>query len=253
MSWLYLGPGVYSAFAGTFVEFLEALTIVLAVGASRSWRSALAGTGLALVVLLALLAGLGDGIRRIPLLPLQLFLGSLTLLFGMRWLRKAMLRTAGIIPLRNELQAYARQRAAFDAVGHHHGGWDADAIGMTFRVTLLEGVEAVYVVLAMGAASPGSLVPACLGAATALLAVCFLGLLLRRPVVVIPDNLLKLGVGISLCGLGTFWIGEGEAVVWPGGGWSLLVLLAGYAAAAAAGTVWCRDLKNRHQPSAASS
>ena len=251
MGWLYLGPSIYSAFAGTLVEFLEALTIVLAVGASRGWRGALTGAGLALLLLLALLAVLGDGIRTIPLLPLQLFLGSLTLLFGIRWLRKAMLRAAGVIPLRNELESYARQRAASTLSGGLHRRWDAEAIGTTFRVTLLEGMEAVFVVLATGAASPGSLMPASLAAAAALLLVCLLGTMLRRPVGVIPDNLLKLGVGVSLCSLGTFWIGEGEAVTWPGDGWSLLALLSGYAAAAAAGIVWCRSLQNRRQPPAA--
>lgn len=252
MGWLYLGPSVYSAFAGTLVEFLEALTIVLAVGASRGWRGALTGAGLALLLLLALLAVLGDGIRAIPLLPLQLVLGSLTLLFGIRWLRKAMLRAAGVIPLRNEMEAYARQRTASGSFRYPRGRWDAEAIGTTFRVTLLEGVEAVFVVLATGAASPGGLLPASLAAAAALLVVCLLGIMLRRPVVMIPDNLLKLGVGVSLCALGTFWIGEGEAVMWPGGGWSLLTLLAGYAAAAAAGIAWCRNLRDRRQPPAAS-
>ena len=247
MGWVYLGPTVYSAFAGTFVEFLEALTVILAVGASRGWRSALAGSALAILLLLALLAVLGGGMRNIPLQPLQLLLGGLTLLFGMRWLRKVMLRMAGVIPLRNESLVYARQRSAFEPIGRCDGYWDREAISATFRVTLLEGVEASYVVLAVGTAASAGMAPALLGAAAALLTVCLLGLLLRKPVVAIPDNVLKLGVGISLCSLGTFWIGEGEAVAWPGGSWSLLVLLTGYATAAAVGTAWCRRSWRRLQ------
>ncbi len=250
MSWFSFGPAVYAAFAGTLVEFLEALTIVLAVGTTRGWRGALGGTGLAVVVLLLLLVGLGNGITRIPLQPLRVALGALTLLFGMRWLRKAVLRAGGVIPLRDELAAYGRQRAASASTGPG-GRWDRDALGTTFRVTLIEGVEATFIVLATGAASPGAMTPAVLGAVAALLSVCLLGMLLRRPVASIPDNPLKLGVGICLCSMGTFWLGEGEALSWPGGGWSLLALLAGFTLAAAAGVAACRVLRPAGLPAGA--
>ncbi len=241
MSWLSSAPALYTAFAGTLVEFIEALTIVLAVGTTRGWRGALGGAGLATGVLLLLLAGLGSGITRIPLQPLRVALGSLTLLFGMRWLRKAMLRSAGVIPLRNEHAAYGRQLAA-SASGPRRTRWDRDALGTTFRVTVIEGVEAIFIVLATGAAAPGAMAPAVIGAAAALFLVCLLGVLLRRPIAAIPDNPLKLGIGICLCALGTFWLGEGEALPWPGGDWSLLALLAGFALAAAAGIAACRVL-----------
>ena len=236
-------PAIYAAFAGTLVEFLEALTVVLAVGATRGWRGALGGAGLAVAALLALLAALGGEVARLPLRPLQLMLGALTLLFGLRWLRKAMLRAAGVIPLRDEASAYRRQQAASAAAGAPRGRWDGEAMATTFRVTLLEGVEAAFIVLAVGAASPGSLAPAVAGAGLALVAVCLLGVVLRRPVTAIPDNLLKLGVGMCLCGLGTFWVGEGEALAWPGGNWSLPALLAGFAAVAGVGIAVRRRMR----------
>ncbi len=241
MSWFSFGPAVFASFAGTLVEFLEALTIVLAVGTTRGWRSALGGAVLAAVVLLLVLIGLGDEITRIPLRPLQELLGGLTLLFGMRWLRKAMLRAAGAIPRRDELNAYRRQRKVSELHDPRRRGWDREALGTTFRVTLVEGVEAVFIVLAIGGATPRSgMMPAIGGSAVALLSVCLLGFLLRRPVALIPDNTLKLGVGLCLCSLGTLWLGEGEALDWPGGDWSLLALLAGYSAAAAVGIALCR-------------
>ncbi len=204
MAWFSSGSAVFASFAGTFVEFLEALTIVLAVGATRGWRSALGGAVLAACVLLLVLIGLGDTITRIPLRPLQEVLGGLTLLFGMRWLRKAMLRAAGVIPLRDELGAYDRQRDLFASNGPRRRGWDPEALGTTFRVTLVEGVEAVFIVLAIGGAAPrGGMMPAMGGSAVALVSVCLLGFLLRRPIALIPDNTLKLGAGLCLCSLGT--------------------------------------------------
>lgn len=249
MSWLSSAPALYTAFAGTLVEFIEALTIVLAVGTTRGWRGALGGAGLATGFLLLLLAGLGSGITRIPLQPLRVALGALTLLFGMRWLRKAMLRSAGVIPLRDERAAYGRQLAA-SASGPRRTLWDRDALGTTFRVTVIEGVEAIFIVLATGAAAPGAMAPAVIGAAAALFLVCLLGVLLRRPIAAIPDNPLKLGIGICLCALATFWLGEGEALSWPGGDWSLPGLLAGFALAAATGIATGRVL---HRPSALAS
>ena len=242
MSWLSSAPALYATFTGTLVEFLEALTIVLAVGTTRGWRGALGGAALAIGVLLLLLAGLGSGITRIPLHPLRMALGALTLLFGMRWLRKAMLRSAGVIPLRDERAAYGRQLAASKA-GPRRTPWDRDALGTTFRVTVIEGVEAIFIVLATGAASPGAMVPAVTGAAAALFLVCLLGVLLRRPIAAIPDNPLKLGIGICLCALGTSWLGGGGAQPWPGGDWSRPILLAGFALAAAAGIAACRVLR----------
>ena len=242
-------PAAYAAFVGTFVEFLEALTIVLAVGTTRGWRDALGGAALAIGVLFLVLIGIGDEMTRIPLRPLQVVLGGLTLLFGMRWLRKAMLRAAGVIPLRDELGIYGRQRDRLASGGLRHrdrGDRDWEALGTTFRVTLIEGMEAIFIVLAIGGATPGSgMTSAVVGSAAALVSVCLLGFLLRRPIALIPDNPLKLGVGLCLCSLGTLWLGEGEALSWPGGDWSLLVLLTGYAVAAAVGIALCRRITRR--------
>lgn len=245
MSWFAIGPAVYAAFAGSLVEFVEALTIVLAVGTIRGWRSALGGTALAVALLVLLLAALGSAIIQIPLPPLQLLLGGLTLLFGLRWLRKAMLRSAGALAPRDETAKFARQAAASASSGLGAGSWDPEALGTTFRVTLIEGIEAVFVVLAVGTTSPGSLRPAVAGAGLALLTVCLLGVLLRRPLARIPDNPLKLGVGICLCGMATFWIGEGASLPWPGGDWSMLALIAGYAATTAATIGLCRVRRRR--------
>ncbi len=240
MSW-FDAPATYAAFVGTFVEFLEALTIVLAVGTTRGWRDALGGAILAIGVLLLVLIAVGGEMTRMPLQPLQAALGGLTLLFGMRWLRKAMLRAAGVIALRDELGVYRRQRDRLASIGTRRRGWDREAVATTFRVTLIEGMEAIFIVLAIAAATPrNGIAFAAAGSAAALLSICLLGFLLRRPIALIPDNALKLGVGICLCGLGTLWLGEGEALPWPGGDWSLPALLAGYAVVAAAGIGLCR-------------
>lgn len=238
--WAHAGPTVLAAFLASLVEFVEALTVVLAVGAVRGWRGALGGTGLALLALALLVLVLGPSLARVPRDLVQLGVGTLALLFGMRWLRKAVLRSAGIIPLHDEEAAYEAQTASLRRLGGVGGGWDRVAVATAFKITAVEGLEVVFIVLAAGAAGRGLLLPACLGALAALLLVILLGLALHRPVARIPENALKLAVGVLLCAFGTFWVGGGIGLAWPGADWSVLALGAGFALAALGAGALCR-------------
>ena len=231
INWTHALPTVLAAFFASLVEFIEALTIVLAVGAVRGWRSAIGGAAIALVVLLLVVVALGPAITQIPEAYVQLVLGTLLLLFGMRWLRKAVLRAAGVVPLHDEEKAYAEESASLRAKGGVTRGWDGVAVSTAFKITMIEGVEVVFIVVAVGASGNGLLLPACLGAMAALLMVLALGLMLHRPVAMIPENTLKFLVGVLLCSFGTFWVGEGMGMNWPGGDVSLAALNIGYLAA----------------------
>ncbi len=224
----HAGPSVVAAFLASLVEFVEALTVVLAVGATRGWRGALGGSGLAMLVLLILVVVLGPLLTRIPLRAVQLALGALLLLFGMRWLRKAILRSAGIIPLHDEDALYASQRTALGGIAAPARGWDALAVSAAFKITMIEGIEVVFIVIAVGAAGRGLLLPASLGALAAFCVVVLLGVALRRPVSMIPENILKFAVGVLLCAFGTFWVGEGAGIAWPGADLSLIGLCIGF-------------------------
>jgi uncharacterized membrane protein len=248
---LHAGPTVLAAFLASLVEFVEALTVVLAVGAVRGWSSALGGSGLAMIVLLLLVIGLGPLLTRIPLGAVQLALGTLLLLFGMRWLRKAILRSAGIIPLHDEDALYAAQRQALGTQASDDGvlreAWDGPAVAAAFKITMIEGIEVVFIVVAMGAAGHGLLLPAALGALAAFGVVVLLGAVLRRPVSMIPENILKFAVGVLLCGFGTFWVGEGAGIAWPGDDLSLLWLCLGFLMVALGAVALCA----RHRTAAA--
>ncbi len=224
-------PSLLAAFLASLVEFVEALTVVLAVGATRGWRSALGGTAAALAVLAALVLAFGPALARIPIAVVQLVVGVLLLLFGLRWLRKAILRAAGRIPLRDEAAAYARSTASLRATGGVTGGWDRIGVATAFQIVMLEGVEVVFIVVALGAAG-GLLLPATVGALAALVVVLLLGVALHAPLSRVPENGLKFAVGCLLCGFGTFWTGEALGVAWPGADWSILALVAGFLAAA---------------------
>jgi uncharacterized membrane protein len=240
LEWTHAAPSMLAAFLASLVEFVEAMTIVLAVGAVRGWRGALGGTGLALLVLLAIVLAFGPALADIPQHVVQLGVGVLLLLFGIRWLRKAVLRSAGILPLHDEAAAYDREVAAQRGLGDIARGWDAVAVATSFKITMLEGIEVVFIVIAVGAAGPGLLAPAAIGALVALLLVVALGLALHRPVATIPENTLKFVVGVLLSAFGTFWVGEGMGVQWPGGDLSLLALNAGFLAAALFSVRLCR-------------
>lgn len=245
IDWIHSGPTVLAAFLASLVEFIEALTVVLAVGAVRGWRGALGGTGLALLMLFAIVVVLGPALTRIPLDLVQLGVGTLLLLFGMRWLRKAILRSAGVIPLHDEDEAYAKETASLRGAGGFTRGWDRVAVSASFKITMVEGIEVVFIVIATGAAGGGLLLPASAGAAAALLLVVALGLVLHRPVAMIPENTLKFVVGVLLCSFGTFWVGEGMGLQWPGDDLALAALNAGFLAVATAAIPMCRARAER--------
>ncbi len=240
IDWAHDSAPMLAAFLASLVEFIEALTIVLAVGAVRGWRGALGGTGLALAVLLAIIVILGPLLTRIPRDAVQFAVGVLLLLFGLRWLRKAILRAAGIIPLHDEEAAFAAEQAALSKFGRLTQGWDRIAVATAFKITMLEGIEVVFIVIAVGAAGPATLAAASIGALAALLLVIALGLALHRPVSMVPENTLKFAVGVLLSAFGTFWAGEGMGLQWPGEDWSLLALIAIFLAAALAAVRLCR-------------
>jgi uncharacterized membrane protein len=208
-----IATSVGTAFVGALVECIEALTVVLAIGAVRGWGSTLAGAGAALAVLALAVAAAGPAIASVPAAPLRLVVGVLTLLFGMRWLRKAVLRAAGLIPLHDEQAVFDRTKR--DMAGGGAEGWDMIAAGGAFQIVMLEGTEVVVIVAALGA-GVGMLIPAVFGAGLALLAVVALGLALHRPLAAVPENSLKLVTGVLLCAFGTLWTGEGAGGLGPG-------------------------------------
>jgi len=215
-SWAHIGPAATAAFLASLVEAVEALTIVLAVAAVRGWRAAGLGAFVGLVVLVLIVAALGPLLDQVPLHLLQLAIGVLLLLFGMRWLRKAILRAAGIIPLHDEAAAFAsetaelREQASRQEIRH-----DWLAALASFKAVLLEGLEVVFIVIAVGAGG-GLLVPAAAGALAACLLVAGAGFVVHRPLARVPENTLKFAVGVMLTAFGVFWTGEGLGVPWPG-------------------------------------
>jgi len=240
IDWTHAGPSVVAAFLASLVEFVEALTVVLAVGVVRGWRPALLGTGLGLAVLFLMVILLGPALARIPLDLVQLFVGTLLLLFGLRWLRKAILRAAGVIALHDEEEAFAAETALLRQGADGRRTWDTVAILTAFKIVMLEGIEVVFIVIAIGAAG-GLLIPASAGAIAALIVVIILGGVLHRPLAKIPENALKFAVGVLLCAFGAFWVGEGIGVAWPAEDWSILALIAGFLAVALATVPLCRN------------
>lgn len=232
IDWAHIGPALLASFLASLVECVEALTVVLAVGAMRGWRDAISGSCVAILVLLGLVAVLGSALTRIPLRDVQLWVGTLLLLFGMRWLRKAILRTAGAVALHDEAAIYSRQTQALAGAETHRRGWDKLAFATAFKVTMLEGIEVVFIVIAVGAGRRNLLLPAAIGAVAALMVVAMLGLLVHRPLARIPENALKFVVGVLLCTFGVFWVGEGMGDAWPGGDWAVPVLIAVWLAVA---------------------
>lgn len=240
-NWAHMGTSILASFLASLVECVEALTVVLAVGSVRGWRSALTGSATAIAVLLIIIAALGTALAHIPLPIVQLAVGTLLLLFGLRWLRKAILRSAGQIPLHDEEAAFQKNTEAMHRLGAGSATWDKIAFAAAFNITMLEGTEVVFIVIAIGAGHTGMLVPASLGAVAALLAVIALGLILHRPLARIPENTLKFIVGVLLSAFGTFWVGEGLHLEWPGADWSIPALVAAYLVLALAIVPLCRS------------
>jgi len=216
MNWTSAAPAVSAAFLGSMVEAVEALTVVLAVASVRGWRPAGLGALCGLGLLAAIVLALGPLLNHVPLHPLQLLIGILLLLFGMRWLRKAILRAAGLIPLHDESKAFAQETEQLrEQALRHEARLDWVAGLASFKAVLLEGIEVVFIVLAVGAGH-GLLVPASVGAVAACLLVVAIGFALHRPLARVPENTLKFVVGVMLSAFGVFWTGEGLGVTWPG-------------------------------------
>jgi Ca2+/H+ antiporter, TMEM165/GDT1 family len=223
---LHAGSAIIAAFLGSLVEAVEALTIVLAVAIVRGWRPAALGAISGLVVLALIVAALGPLLDRVPLNVLQIAIGILLLLFGMRWLRKAILRAAGIIPLHDETSAFAHETTELrEQARRHEQRLDWLAGLASFKAVLLEGLEVVFIVIAVSAGS-GVLLPVSFAAIAACLLVALGGLLLHRPLARVPENALKFAVGVMLSAFGLFWTGEGFGVAWPGADLAILAFIA---------------------------
>ena len=218
-------PAVGTAFVASLVEVVEAFTIVLAAGTLRGWRGAVVGTAAGLAALALIVVALGPLLDQVPLHLLQLVIGVLLLLFGMGWLRKAVLRAAGIIALHDENAAFSAQTANLsDATTR---GFDWLGSVMAFKAVLLEGLEVVFIVIAVGAGR-GLLLPASLGALAACVVVLAIGAIVRRPLARVPENTLKFAVGVILSAFGVFWTGEGLGIAWPGADLMILVFAAAF-------------------------
>jgi MYXO-CTERM domain-containing protein len=217
---------VLSAFLASGVEFVEALTIVLAAGLARGWRSSVAGLGAATAVLAVVVAVLGPALTVIPLQGLRLVVGALLLVFGLQWLRKAILRASGWRALRDEDSVFARETAAAKAALHEErAGLDWYGFTVSFKGVLLEGLEVAFIVLTFGS-TQGSIPLAAAGAAAAVVLVVCAGIVVRGPLSRVPENTLAFAVGVMLTTFGTFWGAEGAGVDWPGGDASLPGVLA---------------------------
>ena len=218
-----IGLGAFFACA---VEMVEALTIVLGVGTVRGWRSTLIGVGAATVVLAVLVAALGPALSQIPIDALRLVVGALLLVFGLQWLRKAILRSSGRKSMHDEAEIFDEEVAAARAAGDEKRlGLDWFSFVVSFKGVFLEGVEVVFIVITFGSAQ-GRLDVAIVGAVAALVVVVVAGVLARGPLERVPENTIKFAVGLLLTSFGCFWSAEGAGAHWPGDELSLLALVA---------------------------
>jgi Ca2+/H+ antiporter, TMEM165/GDT1 family len=236
-------PAITAAFLASLVEAVEALTIVLAVATVRGWRPAGLGVLAGLMVLGLIVIVLGPLLDHVPLRLLQVVIGILLLLFGMRWLRKAILRSAGVIPLHDEATAFAAETAELrEQARRDKARLDWLAGLASFKAVLLEGLEVVFIVIALGAGR-GMLVPASAGAVAACLLVAGVGFIVHRPLARVPENTLKFAVGTMLSAFGVFWTGEGLGVAWPGADLAIVVFAALFLAVSGAAVGMARRPK----------
>jgi Ca2+/H+ antiporter, TMEM165/GDT1 family len=223
---LHAGSAVTAAFLASLVEAVEALTIVLAVAVVRGLRPAILGALVGLLALALIVAALGPLLDRIPLSVLQIAIGILLLLFGMRWLRKAILRAAGIIALHDEAGAFtAETKELREQERRYERRLDYLAGVTSFKAVLLEGLEVVFIVIALSAGR-GVLLPVGAAAFAACVLVAASGFVLHRPLTRVPENALKFAVGVMLSAFGLFWTGEGFGVHWPGADLAILAFIA---------------------------
>jgi uncharacterized membrane protein len=217
---------VASAFLASAVEFVEALTIVLAAGLTRGWRSSLTGLAAATVVLAAIVAALGPTLKLIPIDALRLVVGALLLAFGLQWLRKAILRASGYKALHDEDEIFAREAAEARAAGVDvRAGLDWYGFTLAFKGVLLEGLEVAFIVITFGS-TQGNIGLAAIGAGAALVLVAVVGVAVHAPLSRVPENTMKFAVGVMLTTFGIFWSTEGVGAHWPGNDASLPGVLA---------------------------
>jgi uncharacterized membrane protein len=217
---------VLASFLASAVEGVEALTIVLAAGVTRGWRSALIGVGLALVILAAVAAVLGPALTVIPIDTLRLVVGALLLVFGLQWLRKAILRASGYKATHDEAAIYQKELAAAQTTDRgKRAGLDWYAFTLSFKGVLLEGLEVIFIVVTFGATAK-NVALAAVGAGAAVVLVVIVGIAVHRPLTRVPENTLKFAVGLLLSSFGTFWAAEGAGVTWPGKDAAILGILA---------------------------
>lgn len=241
------GPDValaVSVFLACAVEAVESLTIVLAVGVTRGWRSALLGVGTATVVLAAVVAALGPALTAVPINALRVVVGGLLLIFGLQWLRKAVLRAAGLKALHDEEKAFAAETEAARSAARTGTEFDGYAFTIAFKGVLLEGLEVAFIVLTFGA-SQHNVGLAAAAAAVAVVAVVLAGVIIRQPLSRVPENTMKFFVGVMLTAFGTFWGAEGAGASWPGGDAALLALVPGVALVALGMVRWLRRSPGR--------
>jgi uncharacterized membrane protein len=227
-----------AAFLASLVEAVEALTIVLAVATVRGWRPAGLGAVAGLALLAVIVAAFGPLLDRVPLNFLQLTIGVLLLLFGMRWLRKAILRAAGLIPLHDEASAFANETAELQEQARRQDqrlDWLAGLASL--KAVLLEGLEVVFIVIAVSAGR-GVLLPVSAAALAACLIVAAVGFLVHRPLAQVPENVLKFAVGVMLSAFGVFWTGEGLGVAWPGADLAIVAFIALFLATGLGAVAW---------------
>ncbi len=215
-----------SVFLACAVEAVEALTIVLAVGTTRSWSSAMSGVGAATLALVAIVAALGPALTALPIDLLRVLVGGLLLVFGLQWLRKAILRSAGLKAKHDELQAFTQETQAARAAGERGPGFDGYAFTIAFKGVLLEGLEVAFIVLTFGA-NQHRIALAAAAAGLAVILVIAAGAAARAPLARVPENTMKFAVGVMLSSFGMFWGGEGAGASWPGGDAALLAIVPG--------------------------
>jgi len=215
-----------AAFLASAVEMVEALTIVLAVGVTRGWRSTLYGVAAATAALALVVAGLGPALQRVPIDALRLAVGFLLLAFGLQWLRKAILRATGFKALHDEDELFGRGREeAIRASRNVRWGLDWYSFVVSFKGVLLEGLEVAFIVITFGS-TQGNVSLAAAAAVTAVVLVAVTGVVVHAPLSRVPENTIKFGVGVMLTTFGMFWAAEGAGVDWPGGDLAILCLLA---------------------------
>jgi uncharacterized membrane protein len=213
-----------SVFAACAVEAVEALTIILAVGSTRSWSSALRGAGAAAVALAAVVAALGPALTSLPIDVLRVGVGGLLLVFGLQWLRKAILRASGLKALHDESATFAEEAEAARAAGRAGSGFDPYSFTIAFKGVFLEGLEVAFIVLTFGA-NQHRIPLAALAAGLAIVLVAGAGVAVRAPLARVPENAMKFAVGVMLTSFGIFWGAEGAGASWPGADAALLVIV----------------------------